>query len=197
MTLGTCRVCNVLARLSRLETEPITTARERSAPDISCYPLIRVVNLLSRLHLVKGAIGKVVVRDFPRHPIPPVQRQGALVKVTHDKDRDAQEEGRQPLGQHLIEGIDVLLAERVEEIPPEKVEEHAAGGDERNFLTADKASTCLRVVGSNMWYMPSDAVIALSNDTGLGCVIQSIFLPIHIHTGSTYITSRLFKNGRT
>jgi len=44
-------------------------------PDVRCNALVRIVNHGAGLDLIEGAIAQVVIREFPRHMVPPVEGQ--------------------------------------------------------------------------------------------------------------------------
>ena len=95
-------------------------------PGIRSDPLVWIIYQLSSLHLVERSIGKVVSCDFSGHPIPPVQAEAALEEVPHHEDGDAQKQGSHPLGQHLVKAVNILLAEGIEEVSTQKVEQDTA-----------------------------------------------------------------------
>ena len=54
------------------------------------------------------------------------QGERALVVVAEDKDGDAGAEGDQPLDKHPRKALRVLLAQRIEEVAAQEIEQHTA-----------------------------------------------------------------------
>ena len=95
-------------------------------PDIRGNTLIRVVNKLPSLNLIEGSVCKVLLRHFLSQPLPPFKGQGALEVVPHDKDWYAQEQGANPLVQHLVEVLYIFGAQGIEEVSRQEIEQHTA-----------------------------------------------------------------------
>ena len=112
-------------------------SKRKASPSVWSNTLIRIIHKLSSLDLIEGSIRKVIRGYLPGHPIPPIQGEATLEKVPHDKHGDSQEKRTNPFHQHLVESVYILFAQGVEEITPQKIEQHTAGLLYFEMLTDD------------------------------------------------------------
>ena len=77
--------------------------------DVSRDTLIRIVRLPSNLDLIKRPVFKVSFCKVLCHPVAPLKRQAILEVASEDKDRNTDDEGSQPLEEHLCESISILF----------------------------------------------------------------------------------------